>query len=278
MVYLAGEYERLSENQVHLWLTFFDDPKVDGLQEDYRRLLTTDELAQERRFHFEADRRRYLVTRALLRCTLSRYIDVHPSAWRFATNEYGRPHIADAQGSAARVHFNISHTHSLIAVAVSLQGPLGVDTENVPRRPAVAHLADHYFANAEKVDLRSLPLPQQPLRFFEYWTLKESYIKARGMGLSIPLDRFSFDVARPGRIKLDVDPCLEDDAARWTFWQWSLGTDYLLALCAQRIGENTPSVQLWRTLPLLPPQAEDITPLRTSHPQPASARSSPVGS
>jgi 4'-phosphopantetheinyl transferase len=82
--------------------------------------------------------------------------------------------------------------------------------------------------------LQTLPEPLQPLRFFQYWTLKESYIKARGMGLSIPLDRFSFDASQPTRITFSVDPILEDDAAHWTFWQWSLAEGYLLALCAQR--------------------------------------------
>jgi len=157
-----------------------------------------------------------------------------PTAWHFEANEYGRPHIANAEGLAAHLHFNISHTNSLIAVAVSLQGPLGVDTENVSRRLTVAPLADRYFADKEKTDLQTLPEPLQPLRFFQYWTLKESYIKARGMGLSIPLDRFSFDASQPTRITFSVDPILEDDAAHWTFWQWSLAEGYLLALCAQR--------------------------------------------
>jgi len=138
MIYLAGEYERLRENQIHVWLTYFDDPRLDGLLDEYRRLLSATELAQEKKFYFESDRRRYLVTRALLRCTLSRYVDLDPTAWHFEANEYGRPHIANAEGLAAHLHFNISHTNSLIAVAVSLQGPLGVDTENVSRRLTVA--------------------------------------------------------------------------------------------------------------------------------------------
>ena len=266
MSHLAGEYERLREHQAHVWLTFFDDPRLDGLLDDYRQLLTADELAQEKRFHFEADRRRYLVTRALLRCTLSRYIDLPPSAWRFETNEYGRPYIANTEVPATRLHFNISHTNSLIAVAVSLQGALGVDTENLSRRPTVSHLAARYFASTENRALQSLPLSQQALRFFEYWTLKESYIKTRGMGLSIPLDHFSFDVSQPGRIHLHVDPSLEDDATRWAFWQWSLGDDYLLALCAQRTCAAASTVRLWRVLPLLSMQTEDTQPTRISHP------------
>ncbi|RZI84653.1 MAG: 4'-phosphopantetheinyl transferase superfamily protein [Rubrivivax sp.] len=263
MVHVAGEYERLNDNQIHLWLTRFDDPSLDRLLAEYRKLLTADELAQEKRFHFEKDRRRYLVTRTLLRCTLSRYLDIAPSAWKFATNEHGRPHIANPDGPASRIHFNISHTNSLIALAVSAQGPVGVDTENASRRVSLT-LADHYFAETEKVDVQSLPPSEQPFRFFEYWTLKEAYIKARGMGLSIPLDQFSFDVSRPGRVALSLDPRLEDDAARWSLWQWCLDDGYLLALCAQRGGEIIPSVQLWRTLPLLLEQPENIKPSRSS--------------
>jgi hypothetical protein len=45
MIYLAGEYERLRENQIHVWLTYFDDPRLDGLLDEYRRLLSATELA-----------------------------------------------------------------------------------------------------------------------------------------------------------------------------------------------------------------------------------------
>lgn len=259
MIYQVGEYEQLCANQVHLWLTCFDDPRLDGLLDDYRRLLTADELARQQRFHFEVDRRRYLVTRALLRCTLSRYVDMDSADWRFAANEYGRPFIASASGRAADIHFNVSHTNSLIVVGVSVRRALGVDTENVTRRESLVHLADRFFAEHEAAALKSLALAQQHVRFFEYWTLKESYIKARGMGLSIPLDRFSFDVSQPSNIALSVDPQLGDDAARWAFWQWSLDDAYVLALCAERNPEAISAVRLWRGLPLstmMPLQAE----------------------
>jgi 4'-phosphopantetheinyl transferase len=250
MVYQVGEYEQLCANQVHLCLTCFDDSRLDGLLDDYRRLLTVDELAQGQRFHFAIDRRRYLVTRALLRCTLSRYVDIDPADWRFAVNQYGRPHIASASGRAADMHFNVSHTNSLMVVGVSVRRALGVDTENVTRRESLVHLADRFFAEHEAAALKSLALAQQHVRFFEYWTLKEAYIKARGMGLSIPLDHFSFDMSQPSSIALSVDPRLGDDAARWAFWQWLLDDGYLLALCAERTPEAISAVRLWRGLPL----------------------------
>ncbi|RZL03956.1 MAG: 4'-phosphopantetheinyl transferase superfamily protein [Rubrivivax sp.] len=261
---VAG-YGQLRANEVHLWLTFFDDPRLDALLDGYRGLLTADELAQARRFHFEADQRRHLVTRALLRCTLSRYAGLDPRAWRFEVNAHGRPRIAAAHGLAEPLDFNISHTKSLIVVAVNAHGGLGVDTENVARRRNLVHLAEHYFSDPEKAALRALPLAEQHARFFEYWTLKESYIKARGMGLSIPLDQFSFDLSQDARIALSVDPALNDEAPRWAFWQWPLKQDYLLALCALRGAGALPRVRLWDTLPSLSSQACGIPPSRCSH-------------
>jgi 4'-phosphopantetheinyl transferase len=76
------------------------------------------------------------------------------------------------------------------------------------------------FLSAEELaDLNATPAPQRRNQFVEYWTLKESYIKARSMGLSVPLDRFSFHLEIPGRVRITMDPDLEDSPTRWEFWQ-----------------------------------------------------------
>lgn len=266
MVHQAGEYQKLRDQEVHLWMSFLDDPRLDeGLLADYQQLLMPDEIAQARRFHFEADQRRHWVTRALLRCTLSRYADVDSRAWRFEHNDHGRPRISDAQALPVPLDFNISHTKRLVVVAVSARDGLGVDTEDLARRKSLLHLADHSFTEAERVALKALPLPEQHARFFEHWTLKESYIKARGLGLSIPLEQFGFDLSSPACIALSIDPALRDDAARWAFWQWRLKEDHLLALCLPHPGGALPSVRLWETLPLLSSTPCEAAPLRWSH-------------
>lgn len=265
MVHQTGAYQRLHDPEVHLWICFLDDPRLAGLLDDCRRLLTPDELAQTSRFHFEADRHRHLITRALLRCTLSRYMAVEPTAWRFELSDHGRPRIASVHALPVRLDFNISHTRSLVIVAVSARDGLGVDTENLAQRKNLLHLAEHCFADAEKAALNALPPSEQHARFFEHWTLKESYIKARGLGLSIPLDQFAFDLSRPGRIALSTDPVLEDDAARWAFWQWCLKEDHLVALCLPHPGGVLPRVRLWEAPPLLPGTPWEVVPSRCSH-------------
>src|SRR5437763_1479523 len=226
----------LTAAEIHVWLAFYDEIGDEGLHAAYRSVLSADELAQEPRFYFARDRRRYLVTRALVRTVLSRYAAVRHAEWSFSTNAYGRPEIANAQTDDLR--FNLSHTHSLIALAVTRGRALGVDVENFRAREISIDIADHYFAPPEVAALAAVPRAQQQYRFFEYWTFKESYIKARGMGLSLPLDKFSFHYPHDRAVEIAIDPELADDAARWQFWQFQPRPEYLVAICAERIGDQ----------------------------------------
>src|SRR5882724_47227 len=165
--------------EIHLWLAYYDVIADEQLHSAYRELLDAREREQESRFYFAKDRRRYLVTRALVRTVLSRYAPVDPRGWIFANNAYGRPEIANVAADDATISFNISHTHSLIVLGITSGRALGVDVENIEARNVSIDLADRYFAAAEAAALQVVPQSQQHYRFFEYWTFKESYIKAR---------------------------------------------------------------------------------------------------
>ena len=224
----------LSPADIHLWLASYDEIADEQLHAAYRELLNPAEREQEPRFYFARDRRRYLVTRALVRTVLSRYAAVDPKDWVFGANAYGRPEIVNAEG--AGLSFNISHTHSMIVLGVTKERALGVDVENVVSREAAINVANHYFAPPEVATLNAAPQHEQHFRFFEYWTFKESYIKARGMGLSLPLDKFSFHYRDPRAVEIAIDPELADEPARWQFWQFQPTPEYLVAVCAERAG------------------------------------------
>jgi len=229
----------LTPAEIHLWLAFYDEITDERLLADYRTLLNPEEKEQQSRFYFARDRQRYLVTRALVRTVLSRYALIDPREWVFSTNAYGCPAIANAQVKEECLSFNISHTHSLIVLGVTRRRALGVDVENCRSREAAIEIADRFFAPAEVKALSGVPPHQQQYRFFEYWTFKESYIKARGMGLSLPLDKFSFHYAHDRAVEIAIDPELADDAARWQFWQFQPRPEYLAAICAERIDQPT---------------------------------------
>lgn len=236
---------------IDLWLTYYDEASSPALQERMRLLLSDAERAQQARFHFADDRLRYLVTRAMVRTVLSRYAAVAPAAWTFATNAYGRPELA-ARHAGYGLHFNISHTRGLIALAISANRDLGVDVEHLTARAGAAGIASQFFSPHEVAALGALPEAHRQERFFEYWTFKESYIKARGMGLSLPLDRFSFELSDPQAVRIAFDDGFGDsDPQRWCFWQARPTPDYLLALCARRSQAMAPAVTVRKVLPLV---------------------------
>jgi len=240
----------LTPAEIHVWLAFYEEISEEHLHSAYRELLSAAEKEQEPRFYFARDRRRYLVTRALVRTVLSRYVPIHPKDWIFSTNAYGRPDVINAQARDACMSFNISHTHSLIVLGVTRQRALGVDVENIRAREVSIEIADRYFAPQEVAALTATPLHQQQYRFFEYWTFKEAYVKARGMGLALPLDKFSFHYPGDHAVAITIHPELGDDSARWQFWQLRPTPEYVTAVCAERAGAQSPSLVVRQVIPM----------------------------
>lgn len=261
--------------QTDVWACFYHEIRDEALLDRYRAMLTAAERQKELRFRFPGDQRCYVVTRALLRTVLSRYAPLDPSQWLFALNAYGKPEIANPEilepdRASPRISFNLSHTDGLIVLAVSAGTALGIDTENIRTREAPLGIADGFFASDEVAALRQVPVSEQPERFFSYWTLKEAYIKARGMGLSIALDKFSFHFAADHGVSISFRPPLNDDPSKWRFRQFSASPVHLTALCTERDAQSAPAgqcahIDIRKVVPL---QGEEIIAcpvLRESH-------------
>jgi 4'-phosphopantetheinyl transferase len=152
----------------------------------------------------------------------------------------------------------------LIALGVARGLTLGVDVENILAREISMGIAERFFAPSEAAALARVPREQQQDRFFEYWTFKESYIKARGMGLSIPLDQFSFEFPHERCVRLSIQPKLADDPSRWRFWQFRPRPEYQLALCAERVGPEAPTLTIRKVIPTIVDEQLDLRALRTS--------------
>jgi 4'-phosphopantetheinyl transferase len=244
--------------RIDLWYTYVSEIGDDSLWPRYDALLSADERARTSRFVFAKDQRRHLVTRVLARTVLSRYAAVRPEDWVFSAGPHGRPAIS-APRPEPPLEFNISHAGDLVMLGVTTGRTLGVDTESMTQRSADIDGLDRYFAPEESAALLSLPPRQRRQRFFELWTLKESYIKARGMGLSIPLDGFRFELTGKGGLMLHIGPKLGDDAGRWRVWLLAVRPDHLVAVCAAR-GEDAPPRMVAREIvPLASEKIVDIT-------------------
>jgi 4'-phosphopantetheinyl transferase len=239
----------MADGNIDIWLAFYAEICDAAQLAAIRALLSDVEREQVARFRFADDRQRCLVTRAMVRTVLSRYAPIAPAEWTFSTNDFGRPEISNAAAEARGLCFNLSHSRGLIALGVSRRCRVGVDVENIRTRDVSAGIAEHFFAPGEAAALAGVAPDRRQDRFFEYWTFKESYIKARGMGLSIPLDRFSMHFPHDRAVRLDIDPELGDDGSRWRLWQFRPTPAHLLAVCAQRLREDEVVLSTRRIIP-----------------------------
>lgn len=202
-------------HEAHLWCARPEELEASA---EALGLLTPDESSRQRRFIFPQHRHEFLATRVLVRRVLGSYLGVAPESLRFVQNEHGRPELAEPRSP---LRFNLSNTPGLVVCLVSAQHEVGVDTELRTRAASILDIASTVFAEVELRELLALEGDERAHRAVTLWTLKEAYIKARGMGLALPLDKFAFrfDAA----VRIEIDPSLGDASGRWQFGTLELG-------------------------------------------------------
>lgn len=222
--------EKLDTSRIDLWHVLLDQAVELGVEEEYRALLAPEELQRERRLRVESVRVQFLVGRALVRTALSHYTGDDPRRWEFRPNAFGKPAVQSPP--KVGLEFNLSHTRGLAVCAVTCGAAVGVDVEDCQRVVNHAGLARRYFAPSEAAALQSLAPEQQRGAFFEFWTLKEAFLKARGVGLSMPLDSFAFSLAadQPPRIALAASAA--GLPQEWQFGQLLIASRYQVAVAA----------------------------------------------
>jgi 4'-phosphopantetheinyl transferase len=224
---------KLSRDDVHVWRASLNLPasRVQSLQ----HTLAADELSRVERFHFQIDRQHFIVARGLLRAILSRYLDMEPGQLRFRYSPYGKPALATTLGQDT-LSFNVSHSHGLALYAVTRGREIGVDLEGIRTGLDCEQIAARFFSPRENAVLRALPAELKPEAFFKCWTRKEAYIKARGGGLTLPLDQFDVSLA-PGEpaMLLNTRGDLQE-AARWSLRTLTPGPGYVAALAMEGHG------------------------------------------
>jgi 4'-phosphopantetheinyl transferase len=240
--------EPLPANAAHVWYAWTEACRSPDAIHYYTTLLSDTERKRMESFRFDSLRLEYLITRALCRLTLSRYAEVPPEGWLFVANSHGRPRIHPAMGIPT-LHFNLSNARELIACIVTTSQDAGVDVENARRLQNPISLAEHCFSQSEIRELHKAPQEHQHRKFFEIWTLKEAYIKARGMGLAIPLDQFWFSLNGEA-ISIQFGPELPDDPRDWQFEQRWLADSYVMALALRKAASAKFQIVVRQGLPL----------------------------
>lgn len=227
---------------LELWLAHPSDLAEPAIEAVCAALLDDAERARAARFRFARHSLEFLATHALTRVALSHAHSLPPQAWNFSVNKYGKPFPDPECG----VHFNQSNSLELAVCLIARARAsfnashaiaVGVDVESIGRAEEIVPLASRVFSAAERAQLEALPIAARPDRALSLWTFKESYIKARGMGLSLPLEGISFLFDTAQAIRLEVAPGVEDDPGRWRFCQFDhAGHRIAMAVEAQTAG------------------------------------------
>ncbi len=213
----------LSGNEVHLWYGKVNEFSKNV--ESYANLLSLEETARANNFKFAKDRTVYVLARGLLRILSGRYLDQIPESIKFNYGEYGKPEY-DVQ---TPIKFNISHSGNMIVLAFVRNFDIGVDIENIKEDFDVIDIAKHFFSSDEIQRLEALPKEQKVAGFYRCWTRKESFIKAKGSGLSFPLTSFSVSLDADKAELLRTDWAITEKK-EWRMFSFEPANGYLGSL------------------------------------------------
>jgi 4'-phosphopantetheinyl transferase len=233
----------LYDDEVHIWLASY---KMFHAQlAELHDLLTVDEAERAARFRFEKDRERFIVTHSMLRKLLASYTGISPDQLAFQHNAYGKPSLS-SYPQKELLRFNLSHSQDLIIYAFTCTRDIGIDIEY--RRTDIEHeqLARHYFSPFERAELQSLPPSLRQQAFFDCWTRKEAYIKARGQGLSLALASFDVTIQPNAPVKLLASRESAHETIRWRFASLPMHSDYAGTVVAE--GQDW-QMRCWQLLP-----------------------------
>ena len=218
---------RLLNDEIHVWRASLEVPSA--RLEYFRRILSEDEIDRAMQYCFERDRRRFIIRRALLRRILGGYLGRSPQELCFCYNRYGKPALVSMIGDPT-FYFNVSHSDGLARYAITRSRQVGVDIEYVRPVEDAEDIVKRFFSSREKAEFSTLPESIKQQAFFTCWTRKEAYIKARGEGLSHPLDQFSVSLIPGGPARLlscHNDIC---ETERWDLRELTVNARYVATL------------------------------------------------
>jgi 4'-phosphopantetheinyl transferase len=202
---------QLQQDDIHLWI--INPQKIMATTELFS-LLSTTELQKIQRYRLDKAKHTALITRSFIRLLLSKYDNLAPQQWQFSIGELGKPEVSNA---TIPLRFNLSHNNELIICALCLSKDIGCDIENLSRKINVNAIAERFFSEQESQLIKAVPT-----QFFQYWTLKEAFVKATGLGISQGLDTFSFEIhgqqekhSNDNISLLFNENCKEKDAQNW---------------------------------------------------------------
>jgi len=214
----------LQSDVAHIWTRPLEVAAV--VQEACFALLSQEERERAARYRVGRPRTDFIVTRGTLRSLVAGYLGIGPQEMSFRYSEHGKPHL----DGPFDLRFNVSHTEGLALLAFVRTRSIGVDVEKINASPDARKLAERFFSVCERKFLENLSGEELHAAFFRCWTRKEAYVKARGEGLSLPLDQFDVSVAADETHALLATRPDASEASRWILRDLPVESGYAAAL------------------------------------------------
>jgi 4'-phosphopantetheinyl transferase len=226
---MAGEPAAPAGDEIHIWRTDIATNFAANPDAAAQAAATLPPADRERYGRYRADRDRwmFLAGRLMAREAVGAGLGVAPAAWQWRDGTHGRPEIASP---ATPLRFNLAHSGGLVVCALAHGRDVGVDVEDLARPSIDPRIVRRYCAPAEVEDIEAHGDAWRD-RFLVYWTLKEAYLKARGLGISVPLEDICFTLAPDVRVALG--PSLQDASTEWWFHLWRPTPRHVLAVAAE---------------------------------------------
>ncbi len=216
----------LNENEVHIYYVMINSAKQ--FIPFLKKYLSNEEKLKVMKYIFEKDRAIQMISRSVLKNILSRYLSDKTEDVIFSYNQFGKPFISENKNPDS-IRFNLSHSGNMILYAVSRKRNVGIDVQEINKTVSVTDIIEHYFSDHEIAQFKSLPEELMLKAFYSCWTRKEAYIKARGKGLSFPLNSFSVPVFPGLCSKLLHD----DEGTGWSLTDIISSPEYTAAIAAE---------------------------------------------
>ena len=217
----------VASSEIQVWRIPLVRPPAEILR--LQNILSADEQSQAARFHFDRDQRRFVIRRAVRRQLLAAQLETNPATIQIESGNFQKPKIVSPKNSK-RLRFNCSHSADWALIAVAREREIGVDLEQHRPLADAEDLAGNIFSADENRELAKLPPALKTQGFFNSWTRKEAFVKAIGLGLAYPLNRFSVSLSpdQPAAIlKVADDPAALE---KWSMISLVANLDYSAAL------------------------------------------------
>ena len=217
-VSVLDHFPSLPNNELQVWKVHTDiTPEVFMA---YKSVLTEKEVTNISFFKFKQAKDSYIVSQGALRILLSGYLGVSPNLAKIGRRAKGKPYSIDDPS----LKFNVSNSGQFVTIAFSYDGEVGIDIEKIRPLPDLNEMINSNFSEKEKKFINSKP-EERLSRFYRFWTIKESYLKAIGEGMRLSPDSLDFSIEED-RIKLlSVKGVFEQED--WKFSEFTISNDYV---------------------------------------------------